>query len=371
MERLEPVILFRPEFNGEVQSEIEVARRHMPVVESRVGLSKKLVIGRYSVLPYYMELEHDLAVQGSRLANTLRQHQWIAGFHWYETLVDMTPRSWRTLASVKRGVPLVVKGATNSRKFEWKQKMFAPTWDDALRITSELGQDGLIGPQGLIYREHVPLRVLEVGLNGLPFANEWRFFFWGRTNLAYGFYWTATEERAPITEDGIRLALQAADRIADHAQFFVVDVAETADGRWIVIEVNDGQMSGLSDVNPLDLYMNLATVASVQPLGAEAKQARAKEYTSRRVVPEFPAVIGGLRVMRARKVLRAARRYDFRIKMVTDALDCDADAATRLLVAMESHGLVERVLGGQDPVWRSTKLGRRLAGNRAPKVRKR
>jgi len=260
-----PIILFRGDFGDDARAELSVAQAEMKVTESRVGLEDRLVIGRYSVLPYYRELEQDLAAQGSRLANTLRQHQWIADFHWYETLVDMTPRSWRTLASVPRGISLVIKGATNSRKFEWKQKMFAPTWEDALRITSELGQDGLIGPQGLIYREFVPLKVLEIGLNDLPFANEWRFFFWGRTNLVYGFYWTATEQRAPISTEGIRLAMDAADRVADgeHAQFFVIDVAETADGRWIVIEVNDGQMSGLSDCSAIDLYRNLAIAAGV------------------------------------------------------------------------------------------------------------
>lgn len=284
MERLiEPVILFRPEFNGEVQSEMELASEHLPVVQSRVGLARKLVIGRYSVLPYYRELEKDLAAQGSRLANSAQQHEWIAGFHWYETLVDLTPRSWRTLASVPRGLPLVVKGATNSRKFEWKQKMFAPTWEDALRITTELGQDGLIGPQGLVYREFTPLRVLEVGLNDLPFANEWRFFFWGRHNLTYGFYWTATDARAAITEQGVRVAMEAAERVAEHAQFFVIDVAETADGRWIVIEVNDGQMSGLSECAPLDLYKNLAIRAN-DDLGLGPAQT---------MWPEFAALVKG------------------------------------------------------------------------------
>jgi len=47
-------------------------------------------------------------------------------------------------------------------------------------------------------------------------------------------------------------------RIADYANFFVLDMAETADGRWIVVEVNDGQMSGLSMCNPEELYANMA-----------------------------------------------------------------------------------------------------------------
>lgn len=278
MDRMvEPVILFRPEFNGEVQSEMEIARQHMPLTESRVGIKDKLVIGRYSVLPYYAELDRDLRAQGSRLANTVRAHQWIAGFHWYETLRGLTPHTWFDLASVpKQGTALVIKGHTNSRKFEWKQKMFAPTYADALRITTELGQDGLIGPQGLVYRQFIPLRVLEVGLNDLPFSNEWRFFFWGDRLLAHGFYWTATEKRVPFDHHAMDLAMLAARKVADYAQFFVIDVAETADGQWVVIEVNDGQMSGLSDVNPQDLYRNLS-LAVASSLGTGPAQSRVQE----------------------------------------------------------------------------------------------
>lgn len=260
----QPIILFRGDFGDDARAELTLAQAHMPVTESRVGLDERLVIGRYSVLPFYQELERDLEAQGSTLANTTRQHRFVADFHWYDVLKDLTPRTWFDLVSLpKDGGPFVVKGLTNSRKFEWKQRMFAPTYADVLRITTELGQDGLIGPQGLVYREFVPLKVLEVGLNDLPFANEWRFFFWGTDLLAHGFYWTATEKRAPISDLGIWTAKEAAKRIAPHVNFFVVDVAETADGRWIVIEVNDGQMSGLSDCDADELYENLAIALGV------------------------------------------------------------------------------------------------------------
>lgn len=37
----------------------------------------------------------------------------------------------------------------------------------------------------------------------------------------------------------------------------MIDVAQTESGDWIVIELNDGQMSGLSENNPEILYKNL------------------------------------------------------------------------------------------------------------------
>lgn len=39
--------------------------------------------------------------------------------------------------------------------------------------------------------------------------------------------------------------------------FYVVDVAQTESGDWLVVELNEGQMSGLSDNNPDIFYSAL------------------------------------------------------------------------------------------------------------------
>ena len=39
--------------------------------------------------------------------------------------------------------------------------------------------------------------------------------------------------------------------------FFVIDIAQKEDGDWIIIEVNDGQQSGLSENSADILYQNL------------------------------------------------------------------------------------------------------------------
>ena len=44
----------------------------------------------------------------------------------------------------------------------------------------------------------------------------------------------------------------------EQTNFFVMDIARTAEGKWIIIELNDGQQSGLSNVDPEELYSNLA-----------------------------------------------------------------------------------------------------------------
>ena len=58
----------------------------------------------------------------------------------------------------------------------------------------------------------------------------------------------------------LELACEVAKIISKEVKFYVVDFAKTADGKWIVVELNDGQMSGLSMIPPNRFYCNLAKV---------------------------------------------------------------------------------------------------------------
>jgi hypothetical protein len=53
------------------------------------------------------------------------------------------------------------------------------------------------------------------------------------------------------------------DRVKDKVNFFVVDVAKKATGGWVVIEMNDGSQSGLSDNDPHVLYKGLKEATNV------------------------------------------------------------------------------------------------------------
>jgi hypothetical protein len=256
-----PVILFRK--SCEFEDEQRICQKYFRTVEQRTDCHNQLVVARYSALPFYRELEIDLQRLGCRLINTYGEHSWIANFDYYEDLAEFTPESWDDYSFhlCQHPGPFVVKGRTNSRKFEWNKLMFAPTKKDAIRISAELAGDGLIGPQGVIYRKYVPLRTFEVGVNGLPFTNEWRFFFFREQCLSYGYYWSSADDVSlgRLNPDAITLAQKVAKIVAEHVTFFVLDLAETEDGDWIVIEVNDGQQSGLSENDPDTLYSNLRT----------------------------------------------------------------------------------------------------------------
>lgn len=245
----------------ELENEAKIASKFFPVKKLRTACCDSLVIGRYSVLPYYLELEKDLANKSCFLINSFQQHCYIANMDWVNDLKGYTPRTWDsfTFPNAPPG-KYIVKGETNSKKNQWDKLMFAENKVEASRIASQLSHDGLIGEQRIMYREYVPLKTLEVGINGLPFSNEWRFFFYRANELCRGFYWSSSEKRGKLNNDGIEFAHKCAAILSKKTNFFVIDIAEKAEGGWICIEVNDGQMSGLSECNAYELYSNLRSV---------------------------------------------------------------------------------------------------------------
>jgi len=264
---MNPTVLFRASDLGQEQ-ELEIAQMYLPVVRYRNHVPEdSLVVPRYSVLPFYRELEIDLETRGCKLLNSYREHHWIADFDYYHYFKDVTPRTWweRELPQCEHPGPFVVKGCTNSRKHRWKTHMYAETRKDALRIASELANDAVIGgSQDIIYREYIPLKTFErCSISGLPYTNEYRFFFYKEQMLTHGYYWSVAEnpEQYQVSEKGMQFARDLALRAAKHCTFFVLDIAERADveDEWILIEINDGQMSGLSMCDPHQLYSGLKT----------------------------------------------------------------------------------------------------------------
>jgi glutathione synthase/RimK-type ligase-like ATP-grasp enzyme len=81
--------------------------------------------------------------------------------------------------------------------------------------------------------------------------------------MAYGPYWQ-TGYRYALSENELSKVLELTDWAAERLGviFPTIDVAKTASGEWIIIEVNDAQESGFVGVNPLILWNN--TIESMQ-----------------------------------------------------------------------------------------------------------
>jgi len=256
---MKPVLLFRKDYNTE--EEFEIAKRYFDVYEYRSEVpAKSLVFGRYSTLPFYKELEIDLLNNDSKLVNSFSQYNWIANFDWYEALSEYTFKTWfRAQDLPDDGTQFVVKGRTNSRKHEWNRLMFAENKQRAIEIMLALNEDSLIAPQGVVFRKYEPLVTYEIGNNGLPFTNEYRFYFYKGKLLAYGYYWTmAKETEREIGLEGYQFAAKMSSLVRKYSNFYVIDIAEKVSGGWVVVEINDAQMGGLSEINPKTFYAALS-----------------------------------------------------------------------------------------------------------------
>jgi len=261
---MEPVLLVRRELMSNY--EYQFATKHFVVHESRVLCRSNLVIGRYCVLPHYAELERDLALLGSRPINSYQQNLWISSFDYYHALCEYTPETWtdESIYQCRHQGPFVVKGKTKSRKWQWKTHMFAKTKAEALQLAQRLKDDAEIGEQGVVYRKYVPLKTFGLGRDELPLTNEWRFFYFKNQRLSHAFYWPGSDflDKASIPPHAVELADKIASIASGFANFFALDLAETQQGDWILIEINDGQSSVPSEHDLDELYGNLRSVVA-------------------------------------------------------------------------------------------------------------
>jgi hypothetical protein len=149
-----------------------------------------------------------------------------------------------------------------SRKHEWDEACFIPDASDATNVERvarrfiELQGDALVG--GLVFREFERFATLpRHPQSGMPRTQEFRVFHLDGAPLVTCRYWESDEYDAvpPPAERFGDVARQVRTR------FFAMDVALREDGVWRVVEIGDGQVSGLLEAeDPVGLYRSLAAV---------------------------------------------------------------------------------------------------------------
>jgi len=257
---MRPVILYR---GIEFERDEKEAFFFFPCTNVRPSIQKgDLVIGRYSMLPYYAEQVKDFEYVGASVINTYSQHLYVADLQNYVAdLRELTPRTWSDLQDIPEIGPFVLKGETNSRKGNWKHDMFAEDKTAAIEISNRLSNDGLIGSQKIFIRQFVPLVTYMEGINGMPVTKEFRFFVAYGKIIAGDYYWQSYVDDLPKKPDPNEVPgeflQKVIDRVGNSSNFYTIDVGQTVAGDWIVIELNDGQQAGLSCIDPLKLYDNL------------------------------------------------------------------------------------------------------------------
>lgn len=258
-------ILFRKDKENEEEYKICKEVFGSSLIESRMDIGEnELVVGRYSVLPFYTELYRDCKKRNSNLIHTPQQHNFLADLkEWYPHFEGYTPRSWwdcgyASVPDTEHGY--IIKGATNSRKHQWKNRTYAPDKETLQHHIRLFYEDQMLSEQGLIIREFVKLKTFGWGINDLPITNEWRFFILDNEILSYGYYWSWWEDPPTECPEGVEFVNFILEKNLfpeNGPRFVVMDVGELEKGGWTIIEFNEGQMSGPSLVNVEELYRKL------------------------------------------------------------------------------------------------------------------
>lgn len=220
-------------------------------------------VARVGAFEDYAVRYEELLSEGIRLAHSPEEHQRCSTLPgWYHLLADLTPRSiWFKLPPAARevgqllGWPVFVKGIRQTSRHRRSLAILdGPEQFD--RAMQDYREDPILRWQGVVCREFIRLRLVEdTDPEKIPSSFEFRTFWWRGQLAGMGrYWWEATPYRATEQEqaEAIAVAQEAARRVA--VPFLVVDVAQTADGRWLVIECNDGQESGYAGASPLGVW---------------------------------------------------------------------------------------------------------------------
>ena len=142
--------------------------------------------------------------------------------------------------------PVIVKDFVKSRKHEWAEACFIPSASDRRAVERVVGRflelqgEDLAG--GLVFREYVEFEPIGVHpKSGMPLTEEYRVFWLDGMPIFWSPYWADGDYRVarPPIE---RFAGVAA---AVRSRFFTMDLAKRRDGDWMIVELGDGQVSGL------------------------------------------------------------------------------------------------------------------------------
>jgi len=135
-----------------------------------------------------------------------------------------------------------------SEKMYWKSAAFIPDSADTAYVQKVIDEFKVLRTikGGYVFREYISLNVIGKhpypGID-IPIANEWRAYFLNDKIIDLSPYWEEGNYDG-VTIPPIDIFIPITEKI--NSSFFTMDLAETVEGEWIIIEIGDGQMSGLT-----------------------------------------------------------------------------------------------------------------------------
>jgi len=213
------------------------------------------------------ELFYNLLLgKGIQLINSPKEY---AKYHllpgWYSDFEGLTPFSvWNESRDIGAALELteglegafVVKDYVKSRKHEWHDACFIKDIsdkEDTFRVINNfINCQGSNLEGGIVLRKFESLK--SIGRHkdsGMPISEEYRIFVFKGEILISDNYWSKNEE-VNISEDEYLWIESMASKI--ESNFVTIDLARKTDGKLIIMEMGDGQVSGLQQIDAYEFY---------------------------------------------------------------------------------------------------------------------
>jgi hypothetical protein len=150
---------------------------------------------------------------------------------------------------------VIVKDFVKSRKHEWAEACFIPSAADRAAVGRVVGRflelQGDDLNEGLVFRQYVEFQPIGVHpKSGMPLTDEYRSFWLDGVPVFWAPYWD--EAVYDVAEPPLDTLAGVAASV--RSRFFSMDVARRRDGGWMIVELGDGQVSGLPRESDADRF---------------------------------------------------------------------------------------------------------------------
>ncbi len=205
---------------------------------------------------------HELIKKNIRLVNSPEEYKTC---HYlplsYEFIKDLTPLTrWLELKGdvdyeqvyevirIFNDDPIIVKDYVKSQKHKWAEACFIPKASDknAVKkiVSTFIELQGAELNVGLVFRKYEELEFLiHHSKSGMPLTKEFRLFFLNGNLIQTFHYWDEGDYGSSMPE---LIQFEAIGKRVK-SNFFTMDIAKKKNEGWMVMELGDGQVSGLPD----------------------------------------------------------------------------------------------------------------------------
>lgn len=190
---------------------------------------------------------------------------------WYDDFKEYTAvLVWETEGNLEKALdmtkglegPYIVKDYVKSRKHEWYDACFIKNIADKANTSKIIGNfidrqgTSLVG--GIVLRQFENLK--QIGFHeksGMPISEEYHVFIYTGKVLVIDNYW-CDGNVVSFSEDEKKWIETLASKVKSN--FITMDLARKKDGRLMIMELGDGQVSGLQQIKANKFYAVFADV---------------------------------------------------------------------------------------------------------------